>query len=439
MLNNQFLRYILIIMSVTIEIWGCKKVFDYTSDKKSSNLKINSAMAIIIIFIFELLKNDLSKINVIIISIILTFVLYIWNYDTKISIAIITTLIYWMVLTSINSLDMSILIWINSLDNMRILLMSNVYRLQLIVLDKAILIILVYIYKKTKFKIKLQNKEILYLIIPIVSNVVIYLLVVKDILYFSTMGLISNTHILYISILLFCSTISIILAIRKISCDSSVLTQKNIMIKNIDMQYSYYKNIKESQENLRHLYHDIKNHLICIKRLNEHGYDNEKYIKNIENKLSIYDNIFDTGNILLDIILNEKNQICKEENITLSGYINFTKCDFIEVEDICSIFANILDNSIEACRKVKESNRFISLEGKIVEKFFILKVKNSKANKVNIRNNKFVTDKKDSFSHGIGISSVKKTVEKYNGETVIDYTDNEFTIKLLIPIGLYND
>ncbi|MGL5716598.1 MAG: GHKL domain-containing protein [Paraclostridium sp.] len=439
MLDNKLFWDVLIIISSTIELWGCKKVFDYTSEKKSSNIKINLVMILIVIFMLLLLKINIHPNIRIMVSVILTLVLYITNYSTNISTGIMTTLIYWMVLLGVDGLSMSISIWVNSLDNMGILLMNNTYRLQSIILGKAILIALLCLYRVIKFEIELDKKDIVYLGIPIVTNIVSFFVIFKYVLQFSSMSLINNTQILYISILLFLSNISIILVIRKIRRDSRRLAQKDIMEKNMDMQYNYYMNIRENQVNLRQLHHDIKNHIICMKKLNENGYDNEKYIENIENKLIDYDNIFDTGSVLLDIILNEKKKICDNENITLSGHINFTKCDFIELEDICSIFSNILDNSIEACKKIEKSNRFISIEGRIVEKFFILKAENSKVNKVNIRNNKFITDKKDSFSHGLGISSIKSTVEKYNGETVINYTDEKFTIKLLLPIVLYND
>ena len=212
------------------------------------------------------------------------------------------------------------------------------------------------------------------------------------------------------------------------------------MVKNnLEMQYKYYMNIKENQDKVRQLHHDMKNHIICMRKLNQNGYDNEKYIESIDKKIKSYENTFDTGNVLLDIILSEKKQICNNKNIKFFSSVNFTKCDFIESEDICSIFSNILDNAIEACMKINSNNKFIYIEGKIVEKFFIMKVENSKINKINIKNNKFMTDKDNKFSHGLGISSIKNSVKKYNGETVINYTDDRFIIKILIPIILYND
>ncbi|MEN2259601.1 GHKL domain-containing protein (plasmid) [Paraclostridium benzoelyticum] len=50
-----------------------------------------------------------------------------------------------------------------------------------------------------------------------------------------------------------------------------------------------------------------------------------------------------------------------------------------------------------------------------------------------------MTDKKDKFLHGLGIKSIKQSVKKYNGEVVIDYTEDKFILNILIPIVLYND
>lgn len=35
--------------------------------------------------------------------------------------------------------------------------------------------------------------------------------------------------------------------------------------------------------------------------------------------------------------------------------------------------------------------------------------------------------------HGIGLNNVKKSVEKYFGEIVLNYSKNAFTVKIMIP------
>lgn len=439
MLDSKVFWDVLIVISSIIELWICKKVFDYTSEKKYSDMRINLIMSLIIILMLFLLKINVHPNIRIIVAVILTIVFYITSYTTSITTAIMTTLIYWMILLGTDALSMSISIWINSLNSMDMLLVNSSYRLQSIVLGKSILILILGLYRLIKFEIELHKKDILYLGIPIIANIVSFFVIFKYVFKFSDMKLISTNEILYISILLFLSNISIILVIRRIRKDSRLLAQKDMVKNNLQMQYKYYMNIKENQDKVRQLHHDMKNHIICMRKLNQNGYDNEKYIESIDKKIKSYENTFDTGNMLLDIILSEKKQICNNKNIKFFSSVNFTKCDFIESEDICSIFSNILDNAIEACMKINSNNKFIYIEGKIVEKFFILKVENSKINKINIKNNKFMTDKDNKFSHGLGISSIKNSVKKYNGETVINYTDDRFIIKILIPIILYND
>lgn len=439
MLKNNLFWEIVITTSSIIELWGCKKIFDYTSEKKASNVRINLIMLLIVAFMLFLLKIDVYPNSRIMISIILTFVFYIINYDIDFYTGIVNILMYWMVLLGIDALSMSAIIGINSIHNMSNLLSNNIYRLESIVLGKIILVFYIVIYKIVKSETEINKKDILCLGIPIIGNIASFFIVFKYLFKFSQQGLISEIHILNFSILLFLSNISIILVIRKIRMNNKLLSEYKVMKKSVDMQYKYYMKVKDNQFKTRQLYHDMKNHIICIKKLNENGYNSNNYISNIESQLKTYDNTFESGNMLLDIILNDKKEICDEINIDFHCNINFTKCNFIELEDICSIFSNILDNSIEACEKINDCKKYISLEGKIIENFFVLKAENSKANKINIKDRKVITDKKDKFLHGLGIKSIKRSVKKYNGEVVIDYTDDRFTLNILIPIVLYND
>jgi hypothetical protein len=439
MLNSSLFWEIVIIISSVIELWGCKKIFDYTSEKEASKIRINVIMTFILIFMLFLLKINVSPNSRIIISIVLTFAFYIINYNSNFYTGIVITLIYWMILLGIDALSMSIVTWINSIHNISNLLINNFYRLQSIILGKSILIFNIWLYKIIKDEIQVNKKDILYIGIPIIGNIVSFFIVFKYLFKFSQRDLINDFQMLNFSILLFLSNISIILVIRKIRLDSKLLAEYKVMKKNMDMQCRYYMNIKENQVKTRQLYHDMKNHIICIKKLNENGYDANNYIENIESKVKSYDNTFETGNILLDIILNDKKETCDKNNIDFYCNINFTKCNFIELEDICSIFSNILDNSIEACEKINNEKKYISLEGKIIESFFVLKAENTKVNKINIKNKKVLTDKKDAFLHGLGIKSIESSVKQYNGEIVIDYTDDRFILKILIPVVLHND
>ncbi len=179
----------------------------------------------------------------------------------------------------------------------------------------------------------------------------------------------------------------------------------------------------------------MNNHIICIKKLYDSNDSANSYIENLENELNCCKYEISTENMILDIIINEKRNICNINNIDFQVDINFSKCAFIDMIDICTIFSNMIDNAIEACTKLdNKNNRFIRIKGNMVNKIFVVKCENSKINQIKLRADKIITDKSDSFSHGLGIKSIKSSVQKYDGEVSIDFSEDKFIIQIYIPL-----
>ncbi len=204
----------------------------------------------------------------------------------------------------------------------------------------------------------------------------------------------------------------------------------------LDMQYKYYLMVKDSQEKMRQVYHDMNNHMENIKALKNSSEEVNKYINNIEDEVKGTKNIYNTGNVLLDIILYEKSKDCMENNIDFNVGIDFSKCKFIEMIDISSIFSNLIDNAIEACNKIDDNNieKYITIKSTFIKGYYVVRCENSKTNKVIINNNKIFTSKKDKFLHGIGIESIKSSIKKYDGELKIKDSENKFIATIHIPV-----
>ncbi|MGX4601289.1 sensor histidine kinase [Faecalimicrobium sp. JNUCC 81] len=204
----------------------------------------------------------------------------------------------------------------------------------------------------------------------------------------------------------------------------------------LDMQYKYYLMVKDSQEKMRQVYHDMNNHMENIKSLKNSSEDVNKYINNIEDEVKGTKNIYNTENVLLDIILYEKSKVCIENNIDFNVGIDFSKCDFIDMIDISSIFSNLIDNAIEACDKIDDNNieKYITIKSTFIKGYYVVRCENSKTNKVIIKNNKIFTSKKDKFLHGIGLESIKSSIKKYNGELKIKDSRSKFIATIHIPV-----
>ncbi len=232
----------------------------------------------------------------------------------------------------------------------------------------------------------------------------------------------------------FTSSFLLLMIVFKIIKDIKEKSEERLLKEKIDMQYKYYLNLQESQNKVKKLYHDINNHIFCMKNLSYNKEDVNKYIDEMSKELNQFKEIHNTGNMILDIILNEKQNICNENNIDLTCDVNFSKCNFIEMTDVCSIFSNILDNAIEACNKNYMDKKYIKIRGTLVKSYYVIRCENSKTNKLEIKNSKIITSKKDKFIHGIGLKSVKSSLEKYNGDLEIEDFKNKFLLQIYIPI-----
>lgn len=237
------------------------------------------------------------------------------------------------------------------------------------------------------------------------------------------------------------SSIVLILLFRQIVKENKKKAQNELMKNKLDMQYAHYLSIQESHMKVKKLYHDINNHIYCIDNLKNNSKEVNEYVNNLKDEIKEFKSIYNTGNMILDIIINEKSELCKKKGIKFICDINFSKVNFIKPIDVSSIFANILDNAIEACDKIhdKNINKYIRVKGTISKSYFVLKCENSKVNSIKINKNRLITDKMDKFMHGIGIQSVKSSLEKYNGEILFEDKKDKFILNIYIPLNQNTD
>ena len=109
--------------------------------------------------------------------------------------------------------------------------------------------------------------------------------------------------------------------------------------------------------------------------------------------------------------------------------------------DICTIFANAIDNAIEACERLpEESDRWIKLKIKRTDKFFSISLINSMVedkktgviNKIFYDGERFTT-KKDKSLHGYGTKNMKAAISRYDGIERVSAEGGVFTLSIILP------
>jgi len=102
--------------------------------------------------------------------------------------------------------------------------------------------------------------------------------------------------------------------------------------------------------------------------------------------------------------------------------------------DVCAIFCNAVDNAIEASKKVQNpAKRRILLKADHIKGAVAIKISNYFDGEVVRQGERLLTTKSDKDFHGIGISSIRYSARKYQGDVDISAQNNLFVMKILLP------
>ena len=190
------------------------------------------------------------------------------------------------------------------------------------------------------------------------------------------------------------------------------------------------------------LRHDLKDYLISLQVLLDAG-ETEKVREEIECMLEenrIYrKEVSHCGNIIVDSLINYKYSLAQNEGISMKCQIQVPETLPYEGTDLCIIMGNLLDNAIEAVRHLPAEKQEIDLVVKVTKGILKFIVENPYQGSIKEnRQGQILTGKKDSQNHGIGLSSVRRAVEKYNGELTVQYEENIFRtmVMLYLPENL---
>lgn len=202
----------------------------------------------------------------------------------------------------------------------------------------------------------------------------------------------------------------------------------------ISMQVGFLELDSENQEELRRLRHDMRSHMQVIQSLCKNGrYDAvEDYVADLSGNEALSKPLRVTGNYAADIVIATKRAKAVQKGIAFACSGDFEGLDTLPLMDVSTIFANILENAIEAAWAAY--NPDIAVTGIRHKNYLTLDVSNSVDKPVVIKNNRVATTKKDRKNHGLGIENVKRAVAKHNGQCALSCDNGRFSVKVMLPI-----
>ena len=189
---------------------------------------------------------------------------------------------------------------------------------------------------------------------------------------------------------------------------------------------------------IREWRHDYANHMMAVIALleNPEGADIEKavdYIKTLDEKIKPSPAMVSTGNYIVDAIVSAKLALAQSSGTRFDYNIVLPKSLPIDDTDLCAMLSNLLDNAVEACRKV-EGERYIKLDIFVIRSQLHIEITNSTDGEYRRDGLKFKTTKQGQW-HGIGMKQIENVVGKYKGTCDITADGNSFSTRIGIPLA----
>lgn len=199
-------------------------------------------------------------------------------------------------------------------------------------------------------------------------------------------------------------------------------------------QYNKYRNYQDDIELIHLKYHDLKHQLEDL-RESVHEDGQKLLIDHIESELREYRPQLDTGNAVLNALLDGRRVLCQRKGITVTVVADGKLLSFLSTADMCTIIGNALDNAVECVSEIEDpQKRLIHLEVTSNKGFVLVRVDNPIERPVSFSGGLPRSGKANVPGHGLGTRSIQRTVEKLGGNAVFECVNDSFVLRIIFPV-----
>lgn len=233
----------------------------------------------------------------------------------------------------------------------------------------------------------------------------------------------------YLLMLIYFLTESNQLYLKKTYEESVILYQNQLLTKQVNEVQNMYMTMRGWR-------HDYHNHLQTLKahlKLNQVK-EAENYLNRLESDLDHINYLIESGNVNLDAILNSKLSLALKEDIDINYKAEVPAELSVSDIDLCVLIGNLIDNAVEACNKLAESDgdKFIRLYIGVLKKQLYISVTNATNEIIRKLDEDYITTKRG--NHGHGLKRINNIVEKYEGYINRKNEPGVFVTEIMLPL-----
>ena len=253
--------------------------------------------------------------------------------------------------------------------------------------------------------------------------------------YICAHGILSDQHKVLLadtSLLLLAGTVVLYITFRhSVEKDSelAIVRNENRMLQT---EKAYYDIMKHQNDQLMIYAHDAGKHLFAIQSLNNDPAI-AAYLEKLLDQLKNYSRLCQSGNKILDVIINKYVTECQMLGIDFAFDVRSCCLKTMNETDLVALLGNLLDNAVEAAELSGEKK--VSLESTVRNGYDVIVISNSCDKKPTDDHGGLITTKKNGKYHGYGIKSIRRTLKKYGGDFDYDYDEVERVFTATVMIG----
>lgn len=207
-------------------------------------------------------------------------------------------------------------------------------------------------------------------------------------------------------------------------------TDKRLLEEHQALALQSYQHMRHQHQEVMILRHDMTRHFTALRSLSTEG-KVQSYLDELIGQAQQIRPVVQTGNNMLDILLNGKLSLAADQNIQVE-VVRAEAPEELPLSDkaLCSLVLNILDNAITAAAISNAQPPFIRLDVHMRGNFLVMICENSAIPQPENAPEKDETVPK----HGLGLKIIASVVERCNGVVDTEHTGNSYRIQVAIPL-----
>jgi len=193
-----------------------------------------------------------------------------------------------------------------------------------------------------------------------------------------------------------------------------------------ELEQVHYTELEARRHNIAKIQHDFNNQLTIAYQLiatNAKGHV-EKLLNQLKNSIDSTKEYSYCQNAIVNAVLIEKQKDCNLEDIALETNIEIGDRHPVSQIHLCSIFTNLLDNSIEASKLVSQEHRKIEIRTAVKGDYLHIKCVNAVACKL----------EKEQSRKGYGKIILSDIANHYNGNFTSEIVGDRYVALISLQV-----